>query len=675
MKNLLIASFLCLFTQIHAQFEEPKFGKIEMADLQMQSYDKDTSAPALMLFNSGLSYFKLSPSLGFQFTYERHCQIKIFRKSAFDYADFTIRLYENANQKEILSNIKAFTYNLEGGKIVKTKLDNDKVYRKREEKYSEVTFALPDVKEGSIVEVAYTITSDFLYNFRGWNFQYSIPARWSQYTYKIPEYFSYRESSKGYFPFDVNKREKGSVSFQIPGSSTMTTNGFTSKVNQQASQSISALCMNITLGLKDVPAFIPEPNTDCDENYIQSIEFELSSVQMPGQIQKNYTQTWESVNKQMMNDEDFGFLFKADGFVRDTVKLICRNSTTELEKAKAIYDYVRGRMKWNEKYSLWALKGLKKPFEDRTGNSAEINMLLTLMLKAAGLTADPVLYSTRGNGIALSFYPTITKYNSVLSSVKIDGKTYLLDAVNKYCPFGMLPPADINGQGRAINNSGGDWVDLMAPGKYALAKDYVLSIDADGKFSGYITGNYGEYAGMRYRNSMDAEKSFEDYTIKLQENLKGLSINSHAVSGRENNYSPLCDSMIVEITDHSECIGNKILFNPLLFERIEKNSYTLEERKYPVNYNYPYSENYRFVYSIPEGYRVESLPKSRSLKLEDNSVAILYKVENSDGKIVINYQRNISKTVFLPEEYRNLKEIYDLLVKMHAEQVILVKST
>jgi hypothetical protein len=297
------------------------------------------------------------------------------------------------------------------------------------------------------------------------------------------------------------------------------------------------------------------------------------------------------------------------------------------------------------------------------------------MLKAAGLTADPVLYSTRGNGIAISFYPTITKYNSVLSSVKIGGKTYLLDAVSKYCPFGMLPPADINGQGRAINSSGGDWVDLMAPGKYSLTKDYVLSIDPEGKFSGYITGTYGEFAGMRYRNSLDAEKSFEDYLIKLQENLKGLSISSHALSGREDNYSPVCDSLIVEISDHSECIGNKILFNPLLFERIEKNHYTLEERKYPVNYNYPYSENYRFVYTIPAGYKVESLPKSRSLKLEDNSVAVLYKVENLDNRIVIDYNMSVSKTVFLPDEYRNLKEIYDLLVKVHAEQIILVKST
>jgi hypothetical protein len=647
-----------------AQLIEPKFGNVELSDLEMTRYDTDTSAAALMLFNSGNSYFILNSDVEFQFVYERHCQIKIFKKSAFDMANFSIRLYESGTSKEVLSNLKAYTYNLVNGKVVKTKLDNDNIYRSRTDKTVNVTFALPEVREGSVIEVAYNITSDFLYDFRGWTFQYSIPARWSQYSYRIPEYFKYRESTKGYYSFNVNKRKKGTSSFVIQGDAK----------SSQASQRLTPLCDEVTLGLVNVPAFVSEPNIDCEENYIQSIEFELSAIQYPGQTIKEYTQTWESVNKKMKEDSDFGLLLKSNNFVRDTVAALCLNKKTDLEKATSIYNYVQSRMKWNQAYSLWSMKGLKKPFEEKSGNSAEINMLLTLMLQTAGLLADPVLFSTRGNGIAISYYPTISKYNSVLSKVDIGGKRYLLDATTKYCPFGVLPPNDINGTGRIINNSNGEWVDLNASDRYAEEKNYVLNISEDGRMTGYIKGLYAGYAGLVYRNTLNSEKTEDDYIRKLQENLKGLSILKYQISDKAQNYLPLKDSLVVDITDNSEVIGDKILINPLLFEKIEKNRYTLEERKYPVNYNFPYAEKYSFTYYIPAGYKVESLPSSTMLKLEDNSISVTYKVENIDNKVIVNYQRNIGKTIFLPSEYKNLKQLYDLLIKKHSEQIILTKK-
>lgn len=563
--------------------------------------------------------------------------------------------------EELLSNLKAYTYNADGSKVIKTKLENSNIYRTYEGKTQIVSFALPDVKEGSIIEVSYSITSNLLYSFRGWDFQYSIPARWSQYTFKIPEYFTYRESSKGYFTFDVNKREKSNMSFTIPSA--------------QGSSLLSVLCQNVTLGIRDVPAFIPEPNTDCDENYIQSLEFELSSVTIPGQRTTNYTQTWESVNKQMLDDGDFGGALRNAGFLKDSVEIICRNKGTDVEKAIALYNWLQRRMKWNNDYSMWATKGLKKPWEDRVGNSGEINLLLTLMLKTAGLNSDPVLFSTRSNGVAIPFYPTISKYNSVLACLNAaDGKTYLLDATNKYCPFGLLPPEDINGKGRIINSSGGGWADLKSSERFTQMKEYTLNIGPDGKFTGSIMGIHQGYAGMRYRTALNTTSTLEDYIIKMQENMQGLSVSDHSFTGRHNNYAALCDSLAVEITDRADCLGDKIMFNPFLFEKIEKNNYTLEERKYPVNYNYPISETYRFTYVLPEGFKVESLPKSRALRLEDNSVVVQYRIEDQGNRLVLEYRRMINKIIFLPEEYKNLKALYDLLVQMHSEQVILTKT-
>jgi len=137
----------------------------------------------------------------------------------------------------------------------------------------------------------------------------------------------------------------------------------------------------------------------------------------------------------------------------------------------------------------------------------------------------------------------------------------------------------------------------------------------------------------------------------------------------------LIDSIVVEITDHADILGDKILFQPLLFERIEKNRYTLEDRKYPVNFNYPISETYVFEYTIPQGYEVETLPQSKIFRLQDNSISASYNVQILGNKIFVLFKRDINKILFLPEEYPNLKEMFNQIVKKHSEQIILKKKS
>ena len=83
MRTLFIFLLLTTYSLALGQFVEPKFGKIDPADLSMTRYENDTTADAIMLFDYGTTKFSLSPEVQFQFVFERHFRIKIFRKSAF----------------------------------------------------------------------------------------------------------------------------------------------------------------------------------------------------------------------------------------------------------------------------------------------------------------------------------------------------------------------------------------------------------------------------------------------------------------------------------------------------------------------------------------------------------------------------------------------------------------
>src|SRR5689334_6496539 len=110
---LLIFLVTCARTAYSQQPEPFKFGKLEMKDLTMRTYDKDTSASAVVLGDYGKSYFVLSNYAGLQLIFERHTRIKILKKSGYEWADMIIPFYrESSSSEERIGKVKGVTYNL-----------------------------------------------------------------------------------------------------------------------------------------------------------------------------------------------------------------------------------------------------------------------------------------------------------------------------------------------------------------------------------------------------------------------------------------------------------------------------------------------------------------------------------------------------------------------------------
>jgi hypothetical protein len=82
----------------------------------------------------------------------------------------------------------------------------------------------------------------------------------------------------------------------------------------------------------------------------------------------------------------------------------------------------------------------------RKGNVAEINLLLTAMLRYAGLEAYPVILSTTEHGYALEMFPMIRNFNYVITQLKLPGKNMYLDASYPTMAFGRLAPDCLAGQ-------------------------------------------------------------------------------------------------------------------------------------------------------------------------------------------------------------------------------------
>ncbi|MEJ0054633.1 MAG: hypothetical protein WDN75_02705 [Bacteroidota bacterium] len=137
----------------------------------MTRYEKDTSASGLVIADYGISNIEYQHNIGFMLRFDRIRRIKIFTKDAYSFAEFDIPLYHNNNRIEKITSLKASTFNMEKGKIVETRMKNDGEFTEKiDDNWNRTKFTLPNVREGSVIDISYTVYSEFIFNFQSGSF-------------------------------------------------------------------------------------------------------------------------------------------------------------------------------------------------------------------------------------------------------------------------------------------------------------------------------------------------------------------------------------------------------------------------------------------------------------------------------------------------------------------------
>ena len=150
-----------------------KFGKIKSNEISQNICPIDSNALAYYLFDEGSS-FMLTGGSSWRMAYHRHYRIHILDRSVRKLGIVSSPLYiESPKAKEELIELKASTFNLINSKIVETKLEKNEIkVNKTSEQWSNAHFILPNVKSGSMIEIEYTIYSDFWNTVQPWEFTF-----------------------------------------------------------------------------------------------------------------------------------------------------------------------------------------------------------------------------------------------------------------------------------------------------------------------------------------------------------------------------------------------------------------------------------------------------------------------------------------------------------------------
>ena len=658
------------FSKITAQ--EFKLGKVSVAELQEKVHPKDTSAAAAILYRKGVSRLEYDMNEGFVMMTDVECRIKIYKKEGYDWANQNVAYYiGDRSSRENVAFTDAITYNLVAGKIEKVKLKSDGIFDENINKYrNQKKMTMPNVKEGSVIEFRYTIKSPRIGSMRDWYFQSSIPVNYSEFTTRIPEYFVFNAKQKGYiFPeVTVDKRTESIVFMNKERSDPGF--GHVGKITY-SNDKIDYTETRTTYVAKNLPAMKEEGYVSNIDNYTSAIEHELSVKKFPNRPVELLSTDWNSVAKTIYNYDDFGLELNKTGYFENDLKVLLEGKKTSEERILAIFNHVKQNVKWNDYYGYSCDNGVRKAYKEKTGNVADINLMLTAMLRFSGLTANPVLVSTRSNGIAM--FPNRTAFNYVIAAVETDNGIVLLDASSKFSTPNVLPFRALNWMGRLIRKDGtSEEIDLM-PNKHSfdnIAINY--SVNPEGGVVGKARRQCSDYNAMIFRNNIDNVKE-DSYLEKLENENDKIEISEYNRTNEKELTLPTVETFSFTGSNLCEVIGGKIYINPMLFYTKKENPFKQEEREYPVDYGFPSSDKYNITIQIPEGYTIESFPASTAIAMEDNLGMFKFVTALNQNVLQLVISHQINAAIIPADHYSMLQEYYKGMIAKVNEKIVLKK--
>jgi len=642
MKKILFIAFcslsLFLDAQKHKFLDPPKFND---ADLQKQKSALDENAPAEILYKS--LHFNIDYNSG-NLIKSAFYRVKIYDKDkAEDWLNLEIPLYQNGSTQETLSKMKAFTYNLENGASVATKVDKSSKYKSKESKYVTITkFAFPNVKSGSVIEYQYEVTSPFLFIIPEILIETDTPSLYTEYVLDSPTNISYNVNYTGFLNpkfREIDERMMYGINYRT-----------------------------YRFGYENVKGFKTEKFVNNDRNYRTKISAELHSTNY--RELKLYSSSWEQIKERLYENDDFGGELKKTRLAKENMPANISGISDEVERANAVFNYVKNTFTWNNDRGIYTDEGIKKMLETKTGNAAEINLFLVMMLREAGLKADPLTISTVSNGLINIASPNVSNMNFVIAAIQTKDGFHLFDATAKQSSIDQLPPRDWNQFGILISK---DKVQQLSLSNAKMSYTYLTAV---GKINGdgSISGNYSDKDTGTY--AMFAKESYDDNADKYKKQYKdNFSIDFTDIDSKVAENGDFESTMKFASENLIDRIGKKMIINPMLFLNKNSNEFDqAEERKFMIDFTSPFTRVKKIVLEIPEGYTIEEMPKNKKIVTEDKEIEYSYVAAQKGNTIEVTTTTKVSSPTYPKEYYPAFKQIWGVASKHENQVISLVKK-
>ena len=543
-----------------------------------------------------------------------------------------------------------------------------------------VTFSLPSVEVGSILEYRWTIplvgnghydlaldanagrvSSELASSIPTWNLQTRLFAH-REYFYFNPFANLERSDMGNRFVYYAD----GEIAHYLL---------YTAHLPQGAQVGKSPKG-DYTLEVKDVPPIPRETNTPPESSFLYHVYFYYTPYYDAQLFWSNEQARWSKRIDQFAAQTDS---------IKAAASQMTEGATTPDAKARKIYDAVQAldntefsRDKSEEERQRLGLKRELKKAQDvlaeKSGTANEIAALYLALVRAAGLEAYGVQVADRRRRTFDPNMLSLGQLDALVVYLRIDGKDVFLDPGQKFCPYGQLHWHHMLAGGLQQNIQGPIFTppNLSKDGIVAHSAD--LTLDEHGLVTGSVKVLMNGPEALRWRQlnlTSDASEVQAQFIESMKQLLpQGTSPAFDRFEGMETPSTNLL--AVVKVSGQLASPTGKRLLVPAYFFSTGAHHQFVDEplRTIPVDLHYTEQVIDDVIFHLPAGYTVESTPQPTQLPWPQHG-ALVTKSTSAPGVVDIKHIYARTFVLLDAKEYPALREFYQKIATTDHEQLVL----
>jgi transglutaminase-like putative cysteine protease len=571
-----------------------------------------------------------------------------------------------------VADIQARTIHPDGTIIPLKGKPSDLLHQKENNsQVNEMTFNLPDVTVGSIIEYYYQVRYD----------RFQVPPEW-----QIQQPYFVHKARYVFYPdeqFQAFRNVGGSA-----GMSNRQMIGPHGEIYTDL-RAVSVLPPGKTLAVD------PTGKYAIDFTDIPAIPVEAYAPPLATQIyQADFYYTYTPDTKEFWQKQtdywakDLNAYIAPTQLIKQTAAEQVAEGDSPLVKAKKLYAFVQSLENTDITVAGSAAVvgdtiprgSVEAVLQHKRGTGQQLAALYLALAKAAGLTARPERICSRDHRVFAPEFMSTEQLDSLLIGVTVDGKEIVLDPGEKMAPFQILKWSHAGAGGVAIAADGK--VEIVVTPLQANAENTTirvgsLNVSAQGEISGTLKIGFVGQQALQLRQ-MAVRSNAEAVQHRVNELLAnqvpdGIEAHVDHFANLDNPEKQLLAIVPVKgtLAVHS---GKRLILPRIFFESKESVPFPAEQsRVLPVDMHYAAQDQEQITYVFPAGFTLEGTPEDKKLAWEDNAV---YQLRSKVTPTSITSARVLARgfTLLDAKEYGELRDFYQKVAAADQQQIVLTAA-
>jgi hypothetical protein len=605
----------------------------------------------------------------------RHCVIKILGEMGKRYAE--VKLPFKSGYAELVG-IRARTIKPDGstveilpGQIHEVTMFPDYVlFADRKAN----VFAMPGVEENCVIEYFY---SEKLKDIRipSWEFQEEDPVVFSRYSLNIPGSITYR----------LLKKEPAGVAIQE------SVYALHADKDSDKRARVEYTCSNLP-GIDREPYMPPKP-------YLTTqILFSPLSVSLSGVDRPLNQSSWGDLSRSYYKIAE-PRVDAAGEEMDDLLKNLLADTSTDYDKIKAVYDYLRDAVRYVA-VEIGPGNFIPHPADEvlrnKYGDCKDMATLLVALLKKCGIVAYLGLVSPTYEGLVSEDFPSFDQFRHAVACLPaeyvaehgeltkvlargpsedlLDDDYLIVDLTCSKCRFGHLPGYLQGVSVLVTREQGGGLVrtPMTGAGENSVSSFVTLIIDSLGTLNGQVrTTMKGEdaVAARFFLTNLKASEQAEFFSYHLKRDFAGAELLNHECRNIAEVDSPLTIEYGFRVTSLLDMQAEILTFPSGKALWTYDISFSSLERKYPIYFFCRRKTSSYYKIILPERLEVAALPRSVS---KSSCLGTFNATFMASGNEVSCVKEFLTEARWIPpEKYQEVREFCDLLSRCEKDNIIL----